>query len=144
MNIAVALKNEVSRVARKEIRAEMQSTKKASTQYRSDIAALKRRITALEKMVSRLGKSAGAAARAEVADDDAGPKVRFSPGRFAAQRKRLELSAADLGRLIGVSGAAVYLWEQGKTRPRPAQLQSIAALRKMGKREIGQKLAALK
>lgn len=43
-NIASFLKSEISRIARKEIRAETETLKKASSQYRSDIAALKRRL----------------------------------------------------------------------------------------------------
>jgi len=45
-NIASLLKSEISRIARKEVRAETQTLKKASAQYRSDIAALKRSPTA--------------------------------------------------------------------------------------------------
>ncbi|MDZ4073711.1 MAG: hypothetical protein U1E04_03055 [Hylemonella sp.] len=43
-NFASLLKTEISRIARKEIRAETEILKKASAQYRSDIAALKRRL----------------------------------------------------------------------------------------------------
>ncbi|MDO8755990.1 MAG: hypothetical protein Q7J71_01020, partial [Polaromonas sp.] len=53
-NIATVLKAEISRVARKDARAETQPLKKASSQYRSDIAALKRRVLALEKQLSRV------------------------------------------------------------------------------------------
>jgi len=61
---------------------------------------------------------------------------------FAALRKKLGLSATDMGKLIGVSGQSVYHWETGKTKPRASQLQAIAAVRKMGKRAIAAKLAA--
>ena len=43
MNIATALKSEISRVSRRESKSLTLSLKKASTQYRSDIAGLKRR-----------------------------------------------------------------------------------------------------
>jgi hypothetical protein len=42
-NIASLLKAEISRVARKEIRAEITALRKAATTHRSEIAALKRR-----------------------------------------------------------------------------------------------------
>jgi len=35
---------------------------------------------------------------------------RFSPARLAATRKKLGLSAADFGALIGVSGQSIYKW----------------------------------
>ena len=43
-NIATLLKSEISRVARKELRSETLSLKKATRTYRSEIAALKRRM----------------------------------------------------------------------------------------------------
>lgn len=58
------------------------------------------------------------------------------------RRKKLGISAADMGKLIGVSGQSVYHWETGKTKPRASQLQAIAAVRKMRKRAVAAKLAA--
>jgi hypothetical protein len=45
-----------------------------------------------------------------------------------------------MGLLLGVSGQSIYHWEAEKSRPRPAQLQAIAALRKLGKREARRRL----
>jgi len=42
-NIESVLKEEITRLARKEIRKETEGLKKASAQYRTEIAALKRR-----------------------------------------------------------------------------------------------------
>ena len=56
-NIATLLKNEIARVARKEVRAETQSLKKAINTHRGEIAALKRNVRALEQKVRQLGKS---------------------------------------------------------------------------------------
>ena len=50
------LKSEISRLAKKETRAETQALKKATAQYRTEIAALKRRMTALEVQFKKLGK----------------------------------------------------------------------------------------
>lgn len=142
MDIATALKSEISRVARKELRGETQGLKRSSTQHRSDIAALKKRVLELERMVKRLGKLAGkpTGTRKGEATSDSG-QVRFSAKGLAAQRKRLGLSAADMGAVLGVSGQSVYHWEQGKARPRASQMPAIAAMRKMGRREVAQKLA---
>jgi DNA-binding transcriptional regulator YiaG len=63
---------------------------------------------------------------------------------MASNRKRLGLSAADFGLLVGASGQSVYAWEQGKARPRGKNLAAIAALRGVGKREVVERLAALK
>ena len=63
---------------------------------------------------------------------------------MASNRKRLGLSAADFGLLVGASGQSVYAWEQGKARPRGKNLAAIAALRGVGKREVVERLATLK
>jgi predicted transcriptional regulator len=142
-NIGSVLKSEMSRVARKELRAETQQLKKTVTQYRGQIAQLRRRLQALEAQVKRLSRGGGRAAAApEQEDEDGGPSLRFSAKGLAAQRKRLGLSAASIARILGVSALSVYKWESGKTRPRARQLEAIAGLRKMGKREAMARLAA--
>lgn len=140
-NIATVLKTEISRVARKEARADTQPLKKASAHHRSDIAALKRRITALEQLVARLGKAAAKAPAAPV--EQPGGGFRFSANGLQTQRKRLGLSASEVALLLGVSDQSVYKWENGKTRPRASQFASIAALRGLGKKEAAARLNEL-
>lgn len=138
-NIASVFKDEVARQVRRQLRGETESLKKASNRYRSDIAALKRRIDALEKQVSHLEKSAKANVP-PAATEDPDTKLRFKPQGVRAQRTRLDLSAPELGSLLGVSAQTIYNWETGKTRPRPEQMSAIAAVRKMGKREARARL----
>ena len=140
-NIAAVFKGEIARVARKEIRSQNEELKKASAQYRSQIAALRRRLEQMERQLRKLGKGAGRAAAAEPKEEGS-TNLRFSAKRFAAQRSKLGLSAADFAKLLGVSGQSVYKWEMGKARPRAAQLAAIAALRGIGKREAAARLAA--
>lgn len=141
-NIASVLKEEIARVARKETRADTQQLKKASAHYRADIAALKRRIADLERLVSRLGKAAAKTAPVAIADQSAGT-FRFSASGLQAQRKRLGLSASETALLLGVSDQSVYKWENGKTRPRASQFASIAALRGLSKKEAAARLNEL-
>jgi DNA-binding transcriptional regulator YiaG len=142
-NIASLLKSEISRVARKEVRAQTQGTKKAVGQYRSDIAALKRQVKVLETQLRQLRKTSTRGGAAAEAEDAGERKLRFSAKGFGEQRKRLGLSAAACGALVGASGQSVYKWEQGKARPRAKHLAAIASLRTMGKREAAAKLAEL-
>lgn len=141
-NIASVLKEEIVRLARKELRQETEGLKKASAQYRSEIAALKRRVTALEKQVSRVDKRAPGKTTAEGATP-AGTSVRFSAKGLATQRGRLGLSAADMGTLLSVSAQTIYNWEAGSTRPREPQVAAIAALRGIGKKQAGERLKVL-
>jgi|SRR5438105_5134839 len=142
-NIASVFKSEIARVARREVKGDMQELKKATAQYRSHIAALRRRIMELERQVKRLGKASAKAAPEGEEEQDGRSGLRFSAKGLAAQRQRLGLSAAAVAALLGVSGQSIYKWEEGKTRPRASQLPAIAALRKMGKREANARLAAL-
>ncbi len=142
-NIASVLKEEIARVARKESRGDTQKLKKSSAQYRSDIAALKRRVQALEQMVARLSKASRKAAPAAADTDEPASKLRFSAKGLASQRRRLGLSAADVARLLGVSGQSIYKWEDGKARPRASQLPAIASLRGLSKKQALAKLEAL-
>ena len=137
-NFASALKEEIVRLARKELRSETEKLKKASTAYRSEIATLKRRVAALEKQLVQVSrKSAVKGTPTDVT------KVRFSAKGLATHRQRLGLSAADLGALLGVSAQSIYLWEAGKSKPRQQQLAAISAMRKMGKREALAQLSSL-
>jgi DNA-binding XRE family transcriptional regulator len=140
-NFASALNGEISRIARKEVRAEAESLKKQSAQHRSQIAALKRQVAALEKAVRQVSKGTRPKA-AEVpakASDAAG--LRFRAKGFAAHRARLGLSAAQAGAMLGVSGQTIYQWEQGKAKPRARQMPAIAAMRKLSKSQA-QEIAA--
>ena len=141
-NIATLFKDEISRIARKEVRRETASLKKASTSYRSEIAALKRRAQALEKALRQALRRRAPAAPAADADDGA-PGLRFRPKGLASLRARLGLSARECGLLLGVSGQSIYLWESGRARPSGKSLEGIAALRKLGKREVTAQLEAL-
>ena len=136
------LKNEISRLAKKEVRAETQALKKMTAAYRGEIAALKRRIAGLEAQIKKLGKGTGRAKVVENAEDESGTSLRFRVAGFAALRKKLNISAAHMGKLLGVSAQSVHHWETGKTKPRASQLAAISAVRKMGKREIAAKLGA--
>ncbi|MFO6419086.1 helix-turn-helix domain-containing protein [Hylemonella sp. W303a] len=137
-DITSLLKSEITRLARKEIRSEVESLKKAVAHYRSDIAKLKRELAAQEKKIVRLGKSKPSPV---LDSSDESPKLRFRAAGFATLRKKLGLSAVDMGKILDVSLQTVYHWEKGISKPRASQLQRIAEVRKMGKRGAAAKLA---
>jgi DNA-binding transcriptional regulator YiaG len=142
-NFAVSLKGEISRVARKELRAETRPLKEATRACRTEIAALKRRTEVLESQVRRLSKVITKAA-VVTSQTPTSPRPRFSAKGLASQRRRLGLSAHDCGLLIGTSGQSVYNWEDGKALPRTKYLTAIASLRSIGKKEALARLATLR
>ena len=132
-NIMSALKQEITRLARKEARSQTQVLKKMSAQYRRDIAALKRLVAKLQGQAVVMEKAVlKPSAAIPVATGD---NVRFSAKGLVSQRKRLDLSAADYAKLVGVSGLSIYKWESGKTRPRQTLVAALAAVRGMSKKE---------
>jgi DNA-binding transcriptional regulator YiaG len=141
-NIASILKDEIARVARKAVRSEIAGLKKAVVTHRADIAALKRRAQALEQELRRAAKASAKAAPV-AADDGSAPPLRFSAKGLGSQRKRLALSAAECGLLIGASGQSVYNWESGKARPQAKHLSALATLKTLGKKEVAARLAAM-
>lgn len=139
-NIASVLKAEITRLARKEMRATTDSLRSAVTSYRSEIAALKRRTQALESELHRVRRSIKSADHQ--ADEPQTKQSRFSAKALASQRHRLGLSAHDLGLLLGTSGQSVYNWEAGTARPRAKYMPAIAALKTLGKRDAVAALAS--
>ena len=134
------LKDEIVRIARKEIRAETEALRAASNRYRAEIAGLKRQLAELEKM---LRKSASGT-RAVPAASEPGGKLRFRADGLRGHRERLGVTAKDKAALLGVSVQTLANWESGKTKPRASQLETIAATRKLGKREVAAKLSEVK
>jgi DNA-binding transcriptional regulator YiaG len=142
-NIAGVLKEEICRLAKKEVKAQVGKTQKAAAQYRRDIANLKRLFSQQEKEIRALKKRAEQQQDQPEAEQDEMEGIRFSARSVKAQRQRLGLSAADYGKLLGVSGLTIYNWEHEKARPRKAQFAALVAARGMGKREALAKLAEL-
>jgi DNA-binding transcriptional regulator YiaG len=140
-NIAGVLKEEICRLAKKEAKAQIGKTQRATAQYRRDIANLKRVLGQQEREIRLLKKRAQDGQ--PQAEEEPLESVRFSSRSVKAQRSRLGLSAADYGKLVGVSGLTIYNWEHEKARPRKAQLAALVAVRGIGKREALLKLAEL-
>lgn len=141
-NVAALLKNEMSRLARKEVRGEVAALRKAASSYRTEIAALKKRTHSIEAQLKRLLKQIPQASQAVDSSAEDPGRTRFSAKGLASQRRRLGLSAAECGRLLGASGQSVYNWEAGKARPRASHLAAIAALKTLGKKSAAAVLAS--
>ena len=141
-NFASALKEEIVRLARKEIRIETEGFNKAKAQFRSETTALKHRVAVLEKQVARLSRKES---KAQDANPNNGKeaKVRFRAKGLVTLRRRLGLSAAEFGLLAGVSAQTIYNWEAEKSRPHQQQIVALASLRGMGKKQATAKLGEL-
>ena len=143
-NVGAVIRQEITRLSRRESRSQVDPTKKATIQHRHDIATLKRQVAQLERQMVLVSRKVLAAPPAAAASGSApGKKVRFVAKGLRAQRQRLGLSQPDFGRLLGVSAHTIYNWEHEEARPRDAQIAKIAAVRAIGKREAGERLKQL-
>lgn len=141
-DISTILKQEIARVARKEVRAELAPLQKVSAGQRRAITELRRQVASLEQQLKRLTRGAARSESLPEEREEAGHSLRWSAKGFAAHRRRLDLSAAAVAQILGVSPLSVYKWESGSTRPRAKQLDAIAELRSMGRREALARLEA--
>ncbi len=144
INVAAVLKDLIRRVAKREVKKLTSTMKQAVARHRRDIADLKRKARAQEKETASLKAQDRTPPSQTQSEDDALNGVRFSARSVKAQRKRLNLSAVQYGKLVGVSPLTIYHWEHGKSRPRKAQFAALVAVRAMGKREALAKLDLLK
>jgi DNA-binding XRE family transcriptional regulator len=141
-NIATLLKGEILRLSRRAARAEIEATARASAQQRKYIATLRREVATLKRDLAHLRRRMGRDSTIEPKAAE-GTRLRFVAKGFRSQRNRLGLSAAECGKLLGVSAQSIYNWEHQVSTPRPEQLRRIAGLRGLGKREARSRLAQL-
>jgi DNA-binding transcriptional regulator YiaG len=140
-NLTSALKEEITRLARKEIKSETEALKKAASLYRSEIAELKRRTVTLEKQLSKIGKEVSRNAPPKVEADPS--KIRFVAKGFKSMREKLGITAKEMSVLLDISAPTIYNWEAGISKPKQAQLIRIAHLRTMNKNEVAEVLVQL-
>ena len=139
--LAKQLRDEITRVVNRRLRESELQIKNTLAQQKLENVTLKNRLKAIEQELKAARKNNASADSVDRGEPT--PKVRFSATGFASWRKKLNLNAAQAAALLGVSDQSVYKWEQGKARPRSAQLLAIVQMRKMGKRELGKRLAQL-
>lgn len=142
-NIAVVLKDEIRRLARKEVKSHLGTTRRVTARYRSDIAQLKRLVQLQERKLALLASNQAKQPKSEEAPEDVAPGSRFSARSVRAQRKRLKLTAEEYAKLIGVSTQTVYLWERGKVRPKASQFAALVSVRSFSRREVLARLGQL-
>lgn len=133
-------------MARKELKAELQSVRKAVTAHRSEIAALKRDVKTLTAQLKASQRISQATSKPS-SQAPAAPPTNRRPREFSAEalvekRTELGLTQKEMATLLQASAISVSKWELGKTQPRAAQLDRIQAVLKLGKRKALEVLRA--
>jgi DNA-binding transcriptional regulator YiaG len=152
-NFAKSFKDELTRLARKEAKAAVAPIRKPAAATRSTLANLKQRLSAMEKDIRRLTKllSTLSPQRLQPSTLNLQPspttasKARITGKGMRSLRRKLNLNAAQLAKLLSVSRYAVYEWEKrnGPLRLRQTTRAAILAIRHLGAREAKARLQAL-
>ena len=144
-NLATLLKEEISKIVRKEVQDQVRELQKTVREQRDALARLEKQSgPAKAKAAAKPAATKSAAAKpaaAKVSKAPAGDKrkqIRISPNTIKKHRKRLKLSQAELGELLNVSTNTVLRWEAGTSKPRSKHLSGLGQLRSMGLREVKQ------
>lgn len=136
MSVMKSLQAEITRLARKEIKKELDPVKRVNAAQRGLIANLRRDVTELQREVARLQKAVGKAT--PVVDEEATQNFWISGKGVASLRKRLQLTQAELAVLADVSTQSVVKWEKHEGKipfRRQETLARMQVIRGMSKTE---------
>jgi len=146
-NIAKILKDEIQRLARREVNQSIASLKQSNTTLKKTVTELKQRIAALEREQKRLvklqEKAEAAAVSAQGNEKEQAPDIRITGKQIKSLRSRLAVTQTEMGTLVGVTMATVTLWEKktGQIRIRkPSVAAAIIELKGMKKTEVADRL----
>ncbi|MFC1452797.1 helix-turn-helix domain-containing protein [Verrucomicrobiota bacterium] len=145
-NIAKVLKDEITRLAKKEAKAATAQVRRDNIMLKKTAADLKRRTAKLEKE-NRLLIAAENKRRKEmpeVAPEEA-KKVRLTSKGIRSLRSRLGLSQAAFAKLLGAASQSVYIWEKkaGALNLRDNMRDAVLSLRGIGAREAQERLKVI-
>ncbi len=145
-NLANVLKEEIRRLARKEIKEDIARIRKDSAVLKRTAADLKRRVARLEadnkRLVAEAAKQRKESAQ-PVADESQG--ARISAKTIRQLRTKFKMSREQFGKLLGVSSQSIYQWErqEGRLALRDRTKQAVVEVRRLGAREAQTRLEAV-
>ena len=145
-SIATLLREEISKIARKEVQDQVRELKQTVREQRDAIARLEKQLgrakakAATKPAAAKPATKPAAKVRKPAGDTDRRKQLRIAPNTIKKHRKRLKLSQADLGKILNVSTNTVLRWEAGTSKPRSKHLPGLDQLRTISKRELKQQL----
>jgi hypothetical protein len=102
-SIAATLREEIRRLAHKEVKVQFGSVKQGVSWCRQEITAMRKMLLQQDRKLRYLTQQMQQQ-RQPQAEENPLEGIRFSARSVKAQRRRLGLSAADYGKLVGVTG----------------------------------------
>ena len=135
-NVGQVIKEEITRLARKEVRAAVDPLKKQVRVLRTRVKEQQATVAKLEKAMAGMAGQAGDARSSLFAPEEEESRARVTASSIRRHRLRLRLSQAELGGLLGVSTATIVRWEAGTSKPRAQHRTPLLSLRGLGVREV--------
>lgn len=135
-NLVAILKEEIRRIARKEVRAQTLKLKRDIVKQKKQNVALRRTVAQLSRDNDLLMASEKRRKLPVVVED--AKSARITAKGIRSLRRKLNLSQAELGKLVGVSTVTVGNWEKkgkGALKLKEKTRAAILALRGVGARE---------
>jgi DNA-binding transcriptional regulator YiaG len=142
-NVAKVLRDEISRISRKETKSSIEGIGKSQKGLKKIVADLKRRVLLLEKgnkgLVTTMKRYQ---AEQPEKPPEAEKKVRLTSRGVRGLRGRLRLTQADLAKLVGTTTHAVYLWEkkEGALKLRDKTKEALLSIRGLRAGEAKERL----
>jgi DNA-binding transcriptional regulator YiaG len=142
-NVSKVLRDEISRISRRETKGSIEGIGKSQKGLKKTVADLKRRVLLLEKGNKGL---VTAMKRYQAEQPEKPPeetkKLRLTAKGVRSLRKRLRLTQADFGKLVGTTPHSVFLWEkkEGGLRVRDKTREALFSIRELGAREAKERL----
>ena len=135
-NVASILKQEIARVARKEAKAFFKDLPSSFGSLKKTVSVQKKRIAALEIKVAKLEKAIAKDSKIAIPKPEELEHSRLGAKNIVKLRKKLDLTRAEMAKLVGSSTNSIFLWENSKATPRFAAKAKIIALRSLSKKII--------
>lgn len=146
-NIANVLREEIQRLARKQVKAGLGPLKRDNVRLKKSVAELRRRMIAIDRTIRQLLKQITPVVATRETEQAVEKAARIRPTSKGLDklRRRLGLTQVQFGRLLGVSAQAVIQWaaKDGRVRMRQKTLAALAGIQSIGKREALRRLEAM-
>lgn len=134
--IESVMKDEIARIARKEIRASVGPLKKEVRRLRTVVSQLTRTVAGLDREAVRSRKDRMEKLGKLSASDDEVKAARINGKWVQTLREKLNISQSELADLLDISVSGVRTWEYDISKPRGQNRASLVALRKLGRRDV--------
>jgi DNA-binding transcriptional regulator YiaG len=137
-NYTAVLNEEIARIARKEVKAAVEPLAARLIEQKKRISALKKTVSELERKVASLEEILGfedILATSSLTEEEIA-NSRITPKYIANLRAKHELSRNEMAYLLDINPNSIYLWENGRAKPRNEAKAKLLVLKKMGKKEV--------